>query len=83
MKALISVQQPLSGLIALINCADKSKSAKGKPSPYKWLVNRYGIVEVYDFNYWKRSDPPPIDHDCVIIQFFKGKYHSTGAWVTE
>lgn len=55
----------------------------GKPKPYKWLVTSGGICEVYDFNYYKRSNPPPLDYETPVIPFFKGRYTSTGAWVTE
>ena len=79
---LINALQLMSGLAVSKNSGISSSFAN-KPKPYKWLVNRHGIVEVFDFNYWKRSDPPPIDHDCQIVPFFKGYYTNTGAWVTE
>lgn len=44
---------------------------RNKPTPYKWHCNEHGVVEYYDFQLWKRSDPPPIDADPVILKIKK------------
>ena len=44
---------------------------KQKPAPFKWSVTPQGIVEHYDFQYWKRSDPPHPDDDSIILPFQK------------
>lgn len=39
-----------------------------KPKPHRWLCNEHGVVEEYDFQYYKRSNPPPVDADPVLLR---------------
>lgn len=47
----------------------RERKTRPKPQPYRWLCNGSGVVEFYDFQFWKVSDPPGIDDDPVIVDF--------------
>lgn len=48
----------------------KQKIERRKPEPYKWSILAGGaVVEHYDFQYWKRSNPPAKADDSVVLPF--------------
>lgn len=42
---------------------------RSKPKPFRWCFNGSGVVEFYDFQLWKRSDPPEYDAEPVLLKF--------------
>lgn len=46
-----------------------ASEGRSKPKPFKWLITGHGVVECYDFQFWKKSDPPAIDADPVTLEF--------------
>lgn len=43
------------------------KNGRVKPQPFMWTITEHGIVPHYDFQFWKRSDPPPMEHETRIV----------------
>ena len=72
----------LNGWRGLKNSNKNYRRAK-KPKPCGWIANAAGVVERYDFNDGKISDPPPIDHNTPVIYIYTGYFTPTGAWVSK
>jgi hypothetical protein len=52
-----------------------------KPEPYRWICTPHGIVEGFDFQYWKKSNPPPKDHVAPLVILRPG-YYKKGCWIS-